>query len=268
MKYRTPIISIFASSMALSLICVAPAYAGSGDTYLRPAVKVGQHLSDVFSKTVSIRGAGFDEYDKRIAGSANYTVTAVTSKGITFDSDYRYDGYSEGSGGYQVLQDGITNCFQGQCSVNDQTSGVLFNPYLWGDIPKDVQAGSTWKGTIAQPWEIGPSGSEQVQVLRLDAADGVITLSRAGTGSGPSSDDQAREKSGKPVVITKDGKQIEVSVIPGESHWSGLTTVCRGVIVSDEIMVERHVTLVTKTGEKFEAEQRTYTLLDLSSDAV
>ena len=112
MRYPMPALSVFASSMALAL--AAPAYAGSGDTYLRPAVKVGQHLSDVFSKTVSIRGAGFDEYDKRIAGSANYTVTAVTPKSITFDSDYRYDGYSSGSGGYEVLQDGITNCFQAQ----------------------------------------------------------------------------------------------------------------------------------------------------------
>ena len=268
MKSRLSVRYVLAASAALLLMVAVPANAGSSDAYLKPALKAGEHLLDVFSKAVSIQGTGFDEYVKRVSGSADYTVSGLTGDGISFSSDYRYDGRGSGSGSYKAMADGMTNCNQGKCSVDDETSGLLFNPLLWGPVPKDIHVGSSWTVHIAQSWEIGPPGTEEVRVVSLDPANGGITLAREGSGSGTSSDDEARVQSGKPVTITKDGKQIEVSVVPGATHWSGYTTIRKGVIIGDVIMVERHVTLVAKNGEKFEGEERSYTLLDLLQDKV
>lgn len=260
-------------ALCASIFCVgiSSVQAEPATSLLRPDLKLGEHLSDVFSKTVSTRGAGFVEKVDRISGTADYTVTGVTAKAFVFDEDDRYDGYpSHGPlRDIETLRDGITNCYAGKCRINDQTSGVIFNPLLWGKALDPLRAGMSWDVTIPAPWEIGPAGTEQVRVLRVDPGNGVVTLTRSGSGEGLSSDDLSREKSGKPTLITTTaGKTIEVSVIPGKASWSGYTTIRRGVIVSDVIMVQRHVTLVSKSGDRFEGEQRSYTLLNLSQDAI
>jgi hypothetical protein len=228
-------------------------------------------LSDVFAKTVSTKGEGFEEKVDRISGTADYTVTGVTAKAFVFDESDRYDGYPASGPVHdiEILRDGITNCHAGKCRINDQTSGVIFNPLLWGKAPDQLRAGTSWDVAIPDPWEIGPAGTEQVRVLRVDPGNGSITLLRTGRGEGMSSDDQSREKRAKPMQITTTArKTVTVSVIPGKASWSGYTTIRRGVIVSDVIMVQRHVTLVSASGEKFEGEQRSYTLLNLSRDAI
>src|SRR3546814_11797442 len=68
-------------------------HAEPATSFLRPELKVGEHLSDVFAKTVSTRGAGFEEKVDRISGTADYTVTGVTAKAFVFDEDDRYDGH-------------------------------------------------------------------------------------------------------------------------------------------------------------------------------
>ena len=212
------------------------AHAEPTATFLRPELKVGERLSDVFSKTVSTRGEGFMEKVDRISGTADYTVTGVTAKAIVFDEDDRYDGHPARGllHDIEILRDGITNCFAGKCRINDQTSGLVFNPLLWGNAPEQLRAGMSWDVAIPAPWEIGPAGTEQVRVLRADPRDGVVTLIRTGSGEGRSSDDQSREKRGKPMQITTAAaKTIEVPVIPGKASWSGYTTIRRGVIVSD-----------------------------------
>lgn len=254
-----------------SVVHAASVQAEPAAAFLRPELKVGERLSDVFSKTVSTRGEGFMEKVDRISGTADYTVTGVTAKAIVFDEDDRYDGHPA-SGllhDIEILRDGITNCFAGKCRINDQTSGLVFNPLLWGNAPEQLRAGMSWDVAIPAPWEIGPAGTGEVRVLRVDPRNGVITLSRTGSGAGLSSDDQSREKSGKPMQITTTaGKTIEVSLIPGKASWSGCTTIRRGIIVSDVIMVLRHVTLVSRNGDRFEGEQRSYTLLNLSQDTI
>lgn len=260
-------------ALCASIFClgISLARAESAEAFLRPELKVGERLSDVFSKTVSTRGTGFKENVDRISGTADYTVTGVTAKATVFDEEDRYDGYPASGPLHdiEILRDGISNCHEGKCRINDQTSGVIFNPLLWGQAPDQLRAGMSWNVTVPKPWEIGPAGAEQVRVLRVDPGNGVVTLSRTGNGAGLSSDDQHREKSGKPMQITTTaGKTIEVSVIPGKASWSGYTTIRRGVIVSDVIMVRRHVTLVSRNGDKFEGEQRSYTLLNLSQDAI
>ena len=260
--------AFFASIFCLSS---SSAYADSTAAYLSPNLKVGERLSDVFSKTVSIKGTGFNEKVDRISGSADDRVTGVTPETFIFDEEDRYDGRPASGVVHDVktLQDGITHCYKGKCAVDSETSGMTFNPLLWGKAPDDIRVGTTWTVTIPRPWEIGPAGTEQVQVVRVDPLNDVITLTRNGSGSGPSSDDQYRQQNGEPMQITTmAGKTIDVSVIPGKTTWRGYTTICKGVIVSDEIMVQRHVTLVSKGGDKFEGEQRSYTLLNLSQDTI
>ncbi|WP_158754850.1 hypothetical protein [Dyella sp. S184] len=271
MNPRSRVVATVAFCTSIFCLGSSSAYAESTAAYLSPSLKVGEHLSDVFSKAVSIKGTGFNEKVDRISGSADYRVTGVTPEAFIFDEEGRYDGRPTHGVTHdiKILQDGITNCHKGKCVVDDDTSGVTFNPLLWGNAPDGIRAGTTWTVTIPKPWEIGPAGTEQVRVVRVDPLNDVITLIRHGSGSGPSSDDLYRQQSGTPIQITTTtGKTIDVSVIPGQTTWRGYTTICKGVIVSDEIMVQRHVMLVSKGGDKFEGEQRSYTLLNLSQDTI
>lgn len=258
MKIPTP------SLVACALVCIAPAaLAEPSSTYLAPNLKVGESLSSVFSKAVAITGPGFQDVVKRISGTGEDVVTAIHGNEITFRSEGLYDGRPDQKGIHKRLGDGITDCWNDQCTVNDETSGTIFNRYLWGDAPQDVHVGTSWGVTIAKPWEIGPRGSEQVRVLRLDPLNRVITLTREGSGVGPSSDDAYKNDI---TITTTGGKTLDVRVVPGEAHWTGYTTVREGVIIADEILVERHVTLVASTGQRFEGKQRSYTLENLASD--
>lgn len=242
----------------------APARAGQGNAYLKPDLRVGEQLTHVFSKAVSIKGDGFKEYVARTSGTDNVRATSTGPKAIVFEASYRYDGRPAGNGEEKRMTDGITDCWNDKCSVNLSSSGTLFNAALWGVVPDDLRVGTTWTARIAQPWELGPPGTETVRVARLDPVNNEITLVREGSGSGRSTDD------GKPdkhiTITTGDGKPLEVSVVPGKTTWSGYTIVRKGVIVSDTIMVERHVKLVSASGRTFEGEQRSYTLENLLKD--
>jgi hypothetical protein len=271
MNPRSRVVATVAFCASIFCLGSSSTCAESTAAYLSPSLKVGEHLSDVFSKTVSIKGTGFNEKVDRVSGSADYKVTGVTPEAFIFDEEGRYDGHPTHGVAHdiKILPDGITNCYKGKCAVDDETSGVTFNPLLWGKAPDDIHAGMAWTVTIPKPWEIGPVGTEQVRVVRVDPLNDVITLIRNGNGSGPSSDDLYRQQSGTPIQITTTaGKTIDVSVIPGQTTWRGYTTICKGVIVSDEIMVQRHVMLVSRGGDKFEGEQRSYTLLNLSQDTI
>src|SRR3546814_6520609 len=106
--------------------------------------------------------------------SSDLTVTGVTAKAFVFDEDDRYDGHPANGPVHdiEILRDGITNCHAGKCRINDQTSGVIFNPLLWGKAPEQLRAGMRWNVAIPKPWEIGPARTEQVRVLRADSRDG------------------------------------------------------------------------------------------------
>ena len=68
------------------------------------------------------------------------------------------------------------------------------------------------------------------------------------------------------AITTRAGRTLEVRLMPGNAHWSGYTVVREGVIIADEILVERHLTLVGPAGQRFEAEQRSYTLENLAGE--
>lgn len=246
------------SLSACVLACLAAtAAAEPGSAYLKPDLRIGERLSSVFSKTMAITGTQFKDVVGRTSGTGEEVVTAIDGNEITFRTVARYDGHPVQQGIDKRLKDGITECWNGQCAINDETSGTLFNPYLWGQVPQDIHAGATWTAVIAKPWEIGPPGTERVRVLRLDPINHEITLTREGSGNGASSDDAHRHEI---TITTKAGKKLRVTVVPGESHWSGYTTIRRGLIIGDEILLQRHVMLVAKTGERFKGNERIYTL--------
>jgi hypothetical protein len=247
-----------AAAVALSGLVCGSAFADPSVDYLQPQLKPGDRQATVFSKAVSIKGQGFDEYVSRVSGTATDTVAAVALDAITLDVTYRYDGRPEGKGSAVIRDHGTMICHKDQCSVNDDTSGARFIPYLWGTIPDDIAVGTSWTADIAKPWEIGPKGTERVTVVRLDRDAHLVTLKREGEGDGPSSDDE--QGSAKRNIVVG-GKTIAVTIAPGRTHWEGYTTIAQGVTVSDEIIARRPVTLMADTGEKYEGEERVYTLL-------
>ena len=64
------------------------------------------------------------------------------------------------------------------------------------------------------------------------------------------------------VLITAKGKKLDATVAAGPSTWSGLTTVQHGLILNDEILIRRPVSLQTEAGT-FSGEETEYTLLNL-----
>lgn len=257
-------------ALAGAALAVNPAApVATADGFLKPRVRVGEQITDVYSKSVSWSGAGLQGHVVRYSGTSTYTITAVGPDAIVFDETDQSDGQPPPPAvhGAKVLADGDTWCYRNTCRVNDQTSGVFFIPLLWGVAPESLRAGSTWRVTIDKPWEIGPEGTEQVRVVGADAAEGTVTLVRHGSGNGPSSDELHWMRAGKPIEITAtDGDRIAVTLHPGKSTWNGYTTIRRGVIVGDEIMVTQQVAFVAKDGRKWNAELRAYTLLNLASD--
>jgi hypothetical protein len=231
------------------------AKAESPDAYLGLHVHAGEHYADIFSKAISVKGAGFDDIVRRISGTASYEVVSLAPEGPMFKLTYRYDGRPAGENAYQIRDGGKTGCNAGECSTNSDTSGLAFNPLLWGLPPGDLRAGMTWTVKIDKPWEAGPPGTETVRVMSVDAKNKIVMLEREGSGNGTSDDDQRQ----LPIVV--DGKSGMATIVPGPSRWSGQIAVKNGIIVSDEILVERHVKLQSTLGN-FEGDEREYTLLN------
>lgn len=254
----------FTGIALLALAVMTPALAGTPSrTVLRPHLKVGEQISHVFSRAISIQGSRFKEIAQRVSGTGDGTVISTGPEGVVMKSTYRYDGHSSSAGKEKFPSDGVSYCWDDKCPVNHETSGALFNRLLWGQPPSNLRVGATWTATIAEPWELGPPGTETVRVAWLDPSSHTVTLFREGN----SSSRPVPNQHAKPITITTDdGASLEVTVIPGETRWSGRTIIRDGIIVADTIMVERHVTLVSASGGKFEAEERAYTLENLLED--
>lgn len=231
--------------------------------YLQPHLRVGERLSHVFSRTISIEGAGFKEIVQRVSGTGRSVVASTGPRGIVAHSEYRYDGSPSSAGTEKFMADGATVCWNDRCAVDHDTSGAIFNRTLWGNAPEGLQVGSIWAATITQPWELGPSGTETVRVVQMDPASHSITLFREGHGSGRSLHDQQVRQL---AITTDEGTSLKVTTVPGMTRWSGRTIVREGVIVADTLMVERDVTLVTASGRKFRGRERAYTLENLLQD--
>lgn len=256
------------TTLAAGIVAAALAVSGSARadtpsrTFLQPNLTVGERMTHVFSRAISIKGEGFKEYVIRISGTARDTILSIEPRGITLQEHYRYDGHAAGSGRWKILADGVTHCWKGRCSIDRDTSGIIFSPQLWGHVPGNIHVGSTWTATIAEPWELGPPGKEAVRVVGMDPARHVVTLVRRGSGDYEAGDDSAHAI----TITTGDGKPLQVKVKPGASRWRGRTIVRDGIIVGDTIMVTRQVTLVSASGRTFSGEERAYTLENLLQD--
>ena len=227
------------------------------DVYLTPQIKTGARIETIFSKTVAITGTGFEPLVRRVSGSASDTILATGPYGLKDDSHYIYDGLASGSGVIVIRGDGIHYCdTQGRCSENNQTSAPIFDPMLWGQVPTDLAVGRSWTVDVKSPWEIGPTGTEEVSVLRLDRSLGLITLARHGKGRGMSSDDIRRHD----FTITAHGHEIKVQLHPGPAVWQGRATFLHGLTIVDEIVLTRPVKLVSNSRHTFRGEERIYTI--------
>jgi hypothetical protein len=143
-----------------------------------------------------------------------------------------------------------------KCAPATDASGLLFNVLIWGTPPKKISVGAKWHTKISMPWELGPAGEEDVTVVALNAASGSITLMRDGRGEGPFDGDPAQLK------LSADGKEASLDMKSGKAHWSGFTTFEKGVVVSDELLVERSLSLTSAQAGARDGMQRQYILLN------
>jgi hypothetical protein len=230
--------------------------AGTSASYFVPDVEVGKTYNTVFSRTISFKGERIDEFVRRVAGTASTTVTAVAPDEIRSDDTYRYDGIQEGHGTGERKDSGKTGCFNGKCQRASDGSGTFFNALLWGKPPDTLKAGVVWTVSIGVPWELGPPGEQTVTVLSADPATGTVLLKREGSGEGFFGGDL------KEIPVTREGKTYKAAVAPGRSHWIGQTVFHRGIVLSDELMVERPVTLSAGDFGEISATERQFILLN------
>lgn len=226
--------------------------------YLQASLHVGQTLKNVFSRTISFKGDGFDELAFRVSGTATYVVTAVSPSGLQFDGSFRYDGRPESHGKTEINDGGRTACYEGKCSTSTDASGLLYNPLIWGEPKGGLHPGTTWNVSIPQPWELGPSGEETVTVVEADPENHAVTLKREGSGDGFFAGENQQ------IHVTSNGKTYLATLVPGRAHWIGFTRFREGVVISDELVVERAVTLDRQDLGSLPAQQREYILLNAS----
>lgn len=230
--------------------------AESAAAYLTPVFRDGALYANVFSRAIAFDAAGFDGSVRRVSGSAIYRSPSGAVPHPRLRVDYHYDGRPPGSGIVEFRGDGAILCFDGKCTPNTDGSGLVWNPRLWGTPPGTLRVGQSWIADIAAPWELGTPGRQTVTVIALDPVSHSVTLKREGDGEGAYLDDPLK------TTLVRDGHSYSVAVQPGRSHWYGYTTFRAGVVLSDELMVERPVTLVSAQLGRIAARQREYILLD------
>jgi hypothetical protein len=92
--------------------------------------------------------------------------------------------------------------------------------------------------------------------MSADPSNHSVTLKRDGTGEGFFADEK------KQVSVIRDGKTYTADIVPGRSHWVGYTTFREGVVISDELLTVRSVTLTSKELGSVAALEREYILLN------
>lgn len=224
--------------------------------YLAPKLQVGQTMGNIFSRTVSYFPESADEVVFRASGTGMYTVTDNSPGNLVLDGQFRYDGRPQSTGKTEIKDGGKTLCYKSKCGRNSDASGPLYNPFLWGDATGAIREGTTWEVSIPESWELGPAGKQMITVLLVDPKNHSVTLKREGTGEGFFADEA------KQIHITKEGKPYLVDVVPGKAHWVGCTTFREGLVMNDELLVERQVTLTSKEVGNIQASQREYVLLN------
>lgn len=245
------------------LLAVTSAQAADGAALLAPHFVTGQTISNVFSIMHSTQAQGYDELARRNGGSADYTVLAVDEHSSRLRVAYRYDGRPPGEQVTVARDAGRTNCNvdatgKEDCQPYLDGSGLVYNPLLWGDPPARLTPGMTWKVSIAPAWELGgANGVEQVSVVSVDSATGTVVLLREGESSGLFGQGESAQRK-----LTHEGKEETVTLTAGKAHWKGYTTIVKGVIFSDSLLVTREDTVLGSSGAPVPATERWIMLLN------
>lgn len=249
---RLPCVLLVALLLPVAAAAAAPATAPA----LTPAFRAGASFGNVFSRTIDVQAPGFDEAVRRISGTATYRVTDAASTPARLRIDYRYDGRPAGSGAVALPDGGASNCYDGKCAPNTDASGLAYNPRLWGTPPATLKLGQHWTVEIAAPWELGPVGRQTVTVVALNPVSRTVTLEREGSGEGAWLDEKPQ------VTLTRAGHPYAMTRQAGRTHWRGYTTFRAGIVLSDELLSTRTLTLVSPQLGRIAAAERQYILLN------
>jgi hypothetical protein len=230
---------------------------------LVPQFAAGQTFGTVFSIMRSIKAEGYDDYAGRNGGSADYTVIAVRPEAWRLRVNYRYDGRATGSDEIELRDGGRTACTlkadaTANCQPSLDGSGLIYNPLLWGTPPAKLSPGATWRVDITPAWELGGAhGSEQVTIVSVDASTDTIVLKREGSSEGFFGEGEPTQRQ-----LSRAGQSETLELLPGTAHWRGFTTITKGVIFSDELLVTRESRLRTTAGALVNATERWIMLLN------
>ena len=216
----------------------------------------GAHYSNIFSICIAFSLDGQkDESVFRNSGSATYVIDRVDGGIAKATVRGQYDGRGLFNDGFDLDLTTHNTVKDGKQVIDTDSSGFLYNPYMWGDPPSTLTVGATWNVTIPQSWELGPAGTQKVSVLAFDPLTRSVTLQRDGSGSGPALDDT-------PHAFTYDGQTIKGTVAPdGPATWHGISTFASGIVTSDSIVVRRKVLVTLANGKTIAAHERLYTLV-------
>ncbi|MBO9730712.1 MAG: hypothetical protein J7623_18870 [Chitinophaga sp.] len=223
--------------------------------YLTLRLTKGDTLANIYSRTIAITGDQFQPVVYRVSGSSSYVVTNNDARNPSFTETDIYDEQPDTHAEVTIGLNG-TNVFAGKSFLNPNASGLLYSEFIWGPIPAKLHEGDTWQHTISQAWELGGPGTQTVKVIALDPQHATITLQREDTSEGFFDHDVQQLP-----ITTKEAKKLKATVTPGTAHWTGYTSFKNGVVISDELLVIRPVTLEAE-GQRFSGKQREYMLLN------
>jgi len=114
----------------------------------------------------------------------------------------------------------------------------------------------TWQVAIDTPWEMGPAGVQTVTVVHLDPQDHSVVLKREGMATGGFANE------GTTAKLVRNKQPVTFKLTPGRTHWVGYTTFRRGIVISDELLVEQTDVLEAPEVGSVTALRRRYMLLN------
>ncbi len=223
--------------------------------FFTPNLTKGQKLANIYSRAIAYSGDDFTTVVFRVSGSSTYEVIDNNPAKPSFKETDLYDGRPASTGVSIIGLDG-KGSYGKQSFTNTSASGLLFSSLVWGNPPASLKEGDTWQADLAQPWELGGAGKQTGKVIAIDAIHNTITLLREGSSEGFYDGDRKQVE-----VITKDNKKVKMDLTPGTSHWSGYTTFKDGVVMADELLVTRPISLASDSLH-FSGNQREYILLN------
>ncbi|HEX8806751.1 MAG TPA: hypothetical protein VF741_07365 [Candidatus Aquilonibacter sp.] len=230
--------------------------AAMGASPLQPQLTPGAHYSNIFSICIAFSLDGQkDETVFRNSGSATYLVNRVDAQTANLTGRGQYDGRAVFDGAFDVDLGTHNVIKDGKQIIDTDSSGFLYNPFMWGDPRATLALGATWNVMIPRAWELGPAGTQKVTVLAIDPNANSVTLQRDGSGSGAALDDTPR-------AFNYNGDSIKGTIAPdGPATWHGISTFANGIVMSDSILVTRNVRVTLANGTTVAAHERLYTLV-------